>query len=156
MSDAKKKRIRRIVFWSCVAVLLLLNIATDCSLDDSGSLCISFDKWDMTTADKVVIFDGEQQYTVTDADFVRNLTREAVVACDTNRYCCANDDVDTWIEIYKGDRLIRHMRWIQNHDALAYEADLAHWVLFGEEGHVFLSSEVRRALYKIIGKEVFF
>ena len=113
-----------------------------------GAVCISFDKWDMLRSDKIVIGYRGETYTVTDPVFVRSFARETL-AGTYSEYCCSNLN-DGWVEIYRGDRLLRRMRYIANHEALAYEADAAHWVLFGEEGHAFLSKNVWEKLHEII------
>ena len=114
-----------------------------------GAVCISFDKWDMVRADKVVISFCGETYTITEPEFVREFSRETLSGT-YSEYCCSHFD-DGWVEIYRGDRLLRRMRYIANHDAFAYEADFAHLVLFGEEGHAFLSVGMRDKLREIIG-----
>ena len=127
-----------------VVLLLALNVSADCSLDAGGCLSISFDKWAMTHADRLVVFDGQKEVTITDRDFIRSFGRE-VASGSHKDYCCAQDDI-AWAELYKGDRLICRLRYVPNHDAFAYEADLFHWVLFGTEAHSFLSDELRHQL----------
>lgn len=139
-----------------LSLILIPNVSVASGLKDAGGcVSVSFDKRDMMTADKLVIKIGAAEYTTTDTDFIRQFAQETVAGTHSD-YCCANTEYDKWIEIYKGDRLVRRMRWIQNHDAIAYEADADHWVLFGDEGHSFLSNDVRRKLYEMIGKEVYF
>lgn len=143
----KTKRKRKIIIL-CLAVILpilFLNMGIDMDTDAGGCLTISFDKFSMLTADRLVVFDGEREVTITDADFVRRFTGETV-AGTSKAYCCMHLDGGAWVEVYKGDRLVRHMRYIENHDALAYDADLFHWVLFGKEGHAFLSRETSEQL----------
>lgn len=113
-----------------------------------GAVCISFDKWDMLRADKIIIDYRGERYTVTDPAFVQAFSKETL-AGTYSEYCCSNLN-DGWVEIYRGDRLLRRMRFIANHDAFAYEADSAHWVLFGKEGHAFLSRDLTQQLEKII------
>ena len=113
-----------------------------------GAVCISFDKWDMLRADKIIIDYRGELYTVTDPEFVQTFSKETL-AGTYSEYCCSNLN-DGWVEIYWGDRLLRRMRYIANHDAVAYEADLTHWVLFGKEGHAFLSKDTWEKLHQII------
>lgn len=139
-----------------LALILVPNVGIANGLEDAGGcVSVSFDKRDMMTADKLVIQINGEQYTTTDTDFIRAFAQETLAGTHSD-YCCAKTEYDKWIEIYKGDRLIRRMRWIQNHDAIAYEADATHWVLSGEEGHSFLSDDVRRKLYEMIGKETYY
>ena len=112
-----------------------------------GAVCISFDKWDMLRADKIIIDYGGELYTVTDPEFIQAFSKETLVGT-YSEYCCSNLN-DGWVEIYRGDRLLRRMRYIANHDAFAYEADLTHWVLFGKEGHAFLSKDMWEKLHEM-------
>lgn len=156
LTKAQKWELLVILALLLLALILIPNVSIASGLKDAGGcVSVSFDKWDMMNADKLVIKIGAAEYTTTDTDFIRQFAQETVAGTHTD-YCCANTEYDKWIEIYKGDRLVRRMRWIQNHDAIAYEADAGHWVLFGDEGHSFLSNDVRRKLYEMIGKEVYF
>ena len=135
----------------CLILLTALCLCADISgapLEAGGAVCISFDRWDMLRADKVVIRFHEETHTITDTEFVRAFSKETLSGTHSE-YCCSNLD-DGWVEIYRGDRLLRHMRFISNHDAFAYEADITHWVLFGKEGHAFLSVDLRQRLLEII------
>ena len=114
-----------------------------------GAVCISFDKWDMLHADKIIIDYHGELYTVTDPVFVRAFSRETLAGTYTE-YCCSELD-DGWVEIYRGDRLVRRMRYIASHEAFAYEADVTHWVLFGKEGHTFLSKDTWEKLHATVG-----
>lgn len=151
MSQKKKRIMIGLVSLSLILMIVLsLNVSISGEpLDAGGAVCISFDKWDMLRADKIIIgFDGET-YTVTDPEFIRAFSKETL-AGSFHEYCCSNLD-EGWVEIYRGDRLVRRMRYIANHEAFAYEADITHWVLFGKEGHAFLSSDLRQKLQEIIG-----
>ena len=152
MENRKKKRIWVLAICLCLGIFLLLNVGIAGGWEtDHSALCISFDKWDMMTADKVVVWNSGNQYTVTDPEFVRQLTRETTVAAYNEQYCCASE-TGGWIEIYKGDRLVRRMRWATGHSMVAYEADLLHWVFFGKEGHASLSNELIEKLNELTGK----
>jgi hypothetical protein len=144
-----KKRI--IACLVCLGLALLLVLFLNVSISGAphmagGAICISFDKWDMLRADKIIISCHGKTYTVTDPAFIRAFTQETLAGTYSD-YCCANLN-DGWVEIYRGDRLLRRMRYIANHDAFAYEADAAHWVLFGEEGHAFLTKETWEQLHE--------
>lgn len=148
----KKKRIMIGLVSLCLILMIILPLNVGISgepLDAGGAICISFDKWDMLRADKLIIgFDGET-YTVTDPGFIRVFSKETLAGTLTE-YCCSNLN-EGWVEIYRGDRLVRRMRYIANHEAFAYEADITHWVLFGKEGHAFLSRDTWEKLQEIIG-----
>ena len=151
MTDRKKKWIKSACLCTgiALAVLLILNVSINGDpYSAGGCVCISFDKWDMLRADKLVVKFRGETYTITDPDFVRSFAGDTLAGTYTD-YCCAILD-DGWVEVYRGDRLIRHMRFIENHGALAYEADSLHWVLFGDEGHAFLSHETDKQLRQLI------
>ena len=114
-----------------------------------GAVCVSFDKWDMMRADKIILQYRGETYVVTDLEFVRAFCSETLAGTYSD-YCCSNLD-DGWAEIYCGDRFLRRMRYIENHGSFAYDTDSAHWVLFGKEGHVFLSDSLHQKLREIIG-----
>lgn len=152
MSQKKKKIIIGLV---CVCLILLIALSLNVSISGEpwmagGSVCISFDKWDMLRSDKIIIGFRGETYTVTDREFVRSFSKETLAGTYSG-YCCSHLD-DGWIEIYRGDRLLRRMRYIENHEAFAYEADATHWILFGEEGHAFLSRGMQEKLREIISK----
>lgn len=150
MSQKKKKIILGLV---CLCLILLIALSLNVSISGEpwmagGAVCISFDKWDMLRADKIIIGYRGKTYTVTDPAFVQAFSQETLAGTYSD-YCCSNLE-DGWVEIYRGDRLVRRMRYIANHEAFAYEADLTHWVLFGKEGHAFLSRAVWEKLREII------
>ena len=62
-------------------------------------------------------------------------------------------NTERWIELYRGDRLIRRMRWEDNHGGIVvYEADWLHWVFPGDsgEGLVYPSEELLAQLNALI------
>ena len=139
----------------CCCLVIFIAVSTrfvgiDANLKMAGGgLCISFDKWDMERANKIVVQVGDKNYTLTDLELVRAIARESVAGTYSD-YCCAHSP-DGWMEIYRGDKLLRRMDFMSNHGGLAYDADASHWVLFGEKGHAFLSNETRQKLETIIG-----
>lgn len=147
----KKKKIMIALVSLCLILLITLSLNMSISGEPwmaGGAVCISFDKWDMLRADKIIIGYRGETYTVTDPEFVQAFSQETLAGTYSD-YCCSNLD-DGWVEIYRGNRLLRRMRYIANHEAFAYEADAAHWVLFGEEGHAFLSSDMWKKLREVI------
>ena len=148
----QKKKWIRICLISLTLILLIVSFLcisiSGEPLMAGGAVCISLDKWDMLRADKIIIgFQGET-YTVTDSEFIRAFSQETL-AGTRYEYCCSNEN-DGWVEIYRGERLLRRMRYIANHEAFAYEADSTHWVLFGKEGHAFLSKDLWEKLHETI------
>ena len=139
----------------CLCLILLIPLCLNVSISGDpltagGAVCVSFDKQDMLRADKVIIsFQGEV-YTITDPGFIKSFCKETLAGTHID-YCCSTQN-DGWVEIYRGNRLLRRMRYIANHDAFVYEADAAHWVFFGAEGHAFLSGEMSEKLHEIIGR----
>ena len=149
----QKKKWIRICFISLTLILLIVSLLcvsiSGEPLMAGGAVCISFDKWDMLRADKIIIGFQEETYTVTDSEFIRAFSQETL-AGTFHEYCCSNLN-EGWVEIYRGERLLRRMRYIANHEAFAYEADITHWVLWGKEGHAFLSKDMWEKLHEIIG-----
>ena len=132
-------------------VIFVLNVSVGGAPTMAGGcICISWDKWDMMRADKVVLALSDESYTITDLELIRALAEDTLTG-DYTDYCCAKAE-DGWIEIYRDDRLLRRMRYIANHKALAYEADGFHWVLFGNEGHAFLEQDTIQKLGDYIGE----
>ena len=152
MFQNKKRRMILGLMGLCVVFLLILACFTVSIAgkpgDAGGCIAISFDKWDMQRADRAIVYFRGEMYVITDVEFVRTLAAETT-AGTFHDYCCANLD-DGYMEIYRGERLLRRMRYIQNHDAFAYEADVGHWVLFGKEGHAFLNRETAKELEEIL------
>ena len=147
--------------WLCILLILAamvtflwLNVSVDHDITMAGGcVSISFDKWAMRRADKLVVTCKGEQYVSEDSDFVRGFA-EATLAGTYTDYCCADENYAT-VEIYRGDRLLRRYRYIENHDAFAYEADLTHWVLFGRESHAFVTGEVINAFRQMLGLRVY-
>ena len=146
-----KKKITVISLLSLFLILLIiLPLTVSISGEPwmaGGAVCISFDKWDMLRADKIIIHYHDTTYTVTDPEFIKAFSKETLSGTYSD-HCCSQQD-DGWVKIYRGDRLVRHMRYIANHDAFVYESDLTHWVFFGNEGHAFLSENMRGKLREI-------
>lgn len=148
----KKKRI--LIGLVGLGLILLVTLALNVSISGEpwmagGAVCISLDKWDMLRADKIVLCYRDETYTITDPAFIQAFSQETLSGTYSG-YCCSCQD-NGWVEIYRGDRLLRRMRYITNHEAFAYEANAAHWVLFGEEGHAFLSRNTAKKLHELIG-----
>jgi hypothetical protein len=141
-----------------LAAILLLSMfcAVGCSPDmglHGACVSISFDKRDMLAADRLVLKLPSGEYTVTDKNLVQTLAREVLTATSTEDYCCGNLN-EGFFSFYQGDKLIRKMRFIQNHRILVYETDGAHWVLFGKEGHCEFSAATEEQLCKAISRRV--
>ena len=90
-------------------IILLLNVSINGKpFDAGGAICISFDKWDMMRADKIVFVVRGETYTVTDAEFIRAFSQETL-AGTFHEYCCSNLNEGV-VEIYRVERLLRRMR----------------------------------------------
>ena len=137
-----------------VTVALVIFSAIGCSPDmglHGACVSISWDKQAMLSADRLVMHLPSGKYTVTDGNLVQTLAREVLTATSTEDYCCANLNSGTFL-FYRGETLIRGMRFIDNHRTLVYEADGAHWVLFGKEGHCAFSSATENRLLEAINR----
>ncbi len=156
----KKKRISK---WKigvgiglvCLLVFLLVNAAVEANPWDSGGcFSVTFDKLAMATADRAVIVVGEERYEISDIQLVRDITEQTM--CATNTDLCCSSRGNRWIEIYRGESLVRRMRWEEFHDSvIVYEADLTHWVFPSSDGHglVSLSDELLAELKAVIGAD---
>lgn len=152
----KKKHKIVIVITMCIALLLLLglfvaNVAICINpFDSGGCISVAFDKLLMLTADRVVIRVEGSSYETTDPELIRLITSETQVATNTDlRY----PKTDRWIDIYRGDALIRSMRWSDSLDTIiVYHADSTHWVFPSYEGDgiILPSTELINKLIEII------
>ena len=139
-----KKRILFAALIGCAIILIPLSLCcVACRITDEAGGCIAvvFDKQDVKNADRIVLRDGDTVITLAEPTLVRDLASEFVVA---NRSGLCGYYRDRWMEIYRGDRLVRNIHW-NDHDDLvtAYEADAGHWVLFGgDKGQIQLSDEI--------------
>ena len=147
--------------WLCILLILALaggalvahvSVGQDIAMA-GGCVSINFDKWAMRRADKLVVICNGQQYVSEDVDFVRAFA-EATLSGTMTDYCCANENYAA-VEIYRGDRLLRRYRYVENHDAFAYEGDGIHWVLFGKEAHAFVTGEVIDQFRLLVGLPVY-
>ena len=60
-----------------LAIILIPDVGIASGIKDAGGcISVSFDKWDMTHADKLVIKIGAAEYITTDTDFIHQLARE--------------------------------------------------------------------------------
>ena len=142
-----KNRKRLWIIFTCIAVCavtaaLLCCVACRVTANEAGGcVAVVFDKWQMRHADRIVLRDGDTVITLTDPTLVRDLVSEFVVA---NRSGLCGYYRDRWMEIYRGDKLVRNVHW-NDHDDLvtAYEADATHWVFFGtKNGQIQLSADM--------------
>lgn len=138
-----KKRILFTALIGCAAILVTLSLCcVACRITDEAGGCVAvvFDKHKVKNADRIVLRDGDTVITLTDPTLVRDLASEFVVA---NRSGLCGYYWDRWMEIYRGDRLVRNIHWNAHDDLVtAYEADAGHWVLFGgDKGQIQLSDE---------------
>lgn len=156
MSQEKKYRI--IVGSICAGLILLLilfvnfvAVSTEGAFTEGGGcFSVAFDKAVVMGADRIVIREGNEVVTITDAELVREIAAEFVVA---NRTDLCGYQADKWMEIYNGDRLVRSIRWNECCELVEiYEADVAHWVWPSGSGigQVELSREFMARLDEII------
>lgn len=144
---------------AAVSVYPLFNIAIHCNLFDSGGcIALVYDKAAMRAADKVVLCVGENRYDITDVFLVHWITEETMVATHTAlRYVSSTD---RWIEIYRGETLVRRMQWadcVDETGVFVYQEDSAHPIYSGyvgpEEGMIFPSKRLAEKLNAIIASE---
>ena len=149
----KRKWLCIVLLLAAVVAFLWLNVSIDHDITMAGGcVSISFDKWNMRRADKMVVTCKGQQYVSEDIAFVQSFA-EATLSGTYTEYCCSNENYAT-VEIYRGDRLLRRYRYVENHDAFAYEGDWTHWVLFGKEAHAFVNGETIDQFRQLLGLHV--
>ncbi len=146
--DKKKK----LILWGSVALCLCLVFALFVGIRVAPYECITvvFDKFSMKDADRVVIRVGSAAYEVTDRALVDEIT-DATLYAERWGQCC-DENTDRWIEVYRGENLVRRMRWEANHDSvLVYEPDGGHWILGTQEpGQAYLSEELMERLEAVL------
>jgi hypothetical protein len=145
--------------WKLFAVLVVAllvsilsaNVAVGGSGGGGGCVSVVFDKASVMRADRIVIRKDGKEMTVTDPETVSRIASEFVVANKT-ALC---DHTDMQLEIYSGDKIVRHVYW-NDSDSLAtiYDADAAHWVIpfEGKTGQVELSRELMELVERIIAE----
>ncbi len=159
MSGTSKKWILRymiVLVLAALAVYRMFNIGIRCNpFDSGGCIAIVYDKAAMRAADKVVLCVGEDRYEITNLFWVHWITEETMVATHTClRY---SPTTDRWIEIYRGDTLVRRMQWatcVDETGVFVYQEDSTHQIYSGytgpEEGMIFTSKILAEKLNAII------
>ncbi len=159
MSRPGKKWILRymiVLVLAALAVYRVFNIGIRCTLFDSGGcIAIVYDKAAMRAADKVVLCVGEDRYDITNVFLVHWITEETMVATHTGlRYY---SHIDRWIEIYRGETLVRRMQWadcLYETGVFVYQEDSTHPIYSGnvdpEDGMIFPSKLLVEKLNAII------
>ena len=145
--------------WKLFAVLVVAllvsilsaNVAVGGSGGGGGCVSVVFDRASVMRADRIVIRKDGKEMTVTDPETVSRIASEFVVANKT-ALC---DHTDMQLEIYSGDKIVRHVYW-NDSDSLAtiYDTDAAHWVIpfEGKTGQVELSRELMELVERIIAE----
>ena len=86
----KRKWLCILLIFVAVVTFLCLNVSIDSDIAMAGGcVSISFDKWDMRRADKMVVICKGQQYVSENTDFVRGFA-EATLAGTYTDYCCTS------------------------------------------------------------------
>ena len=164
MTYAEKQKMKRIIkkvaFWG-VVVYLLLNASVGVKDVTVCGNCfsIAFDKWDMMWVDKAIIYVDNEEYVITDIEFVREIAKGTAAAiyydgCQAIESERRRNDYTRWIELYAGEKRVRRMPWLKAHEYIqVYEADIAHWILFGDTGvgYTTLEWELYEKIYEAIG-----
>ena len=137
-----------------VVAFLCCGLAS-CNLlsgDVGKCLAISpFGKLELLGVDKAVVTVDGEAVTVTDPALLERIVDATKVATHAN--VCDDSMKDRTIELYRGDRLVRSMKWSDCAGMLrVYEADLTHWIFqevgagYRQTGYVELSDELIREL----------
>lgn len=160
MKRINKTQIVRYIFLLVLVALFayrMFNIAIRCTLFDSGGcIAIVYDKAAMRAADKVVLCVGEDRYEIANAFWVHWITEETMVATHTRlRY---SPTTDRWIEIYRGETLVRRIQWatcVDETGVFVYKEDSTHPIYSvdptgPEDGMIFPSKLLVEKLNAII------
>lgn len=153
--NQKRKRILCLGVCLAAAVVLIVLPAVSAAVsmnpsDNGGCFSVAFDKAAMRSADRAVICVNEERYEISDPALVREIADQTLAATNTD---LRHPNTERWIELYRGDRLIRRMRWEDNHGGIVvYEADWLHWVFPSDsgEGLVYPSEELLAQLNALI------
>ncbi len=159
--EKSKKRIPAWLIELAVALTIILFIwvfagaSAEGVIDDIGGGCFSvvFDKVFVKGADRVVIHEGKQVFTVTDKEAVRQIADTFLVANCTD--VCSVDRYGMYMEVYNGNLLVRVVR--RNHCSEAwdiYNRDLFHWVFPSDSGigKVVLTNEELARLEQLLAQ----
>ena len=138
-----------------VAAFLCCGLASANLINGGPGKCVSiapFGRLEILGIDKAVITVGDEAVTVTDPELLSRIVDETKVA--TLSYTCTSCNVkDRTIDLYRGDKLVRSMKWYDCQDGVrVYDADLTHWIFpelgagMPEGGYVELSQDLVGAL----------
>ena len=137
-----------------LAVWSSLCVAVRCTsfTEAGGCTAVVFDKHKVRQADRIVLREGEKVVTITDPETVRQLASSFVVA---NRNALCGYYMDRWMEIYRGDTLVRRIHW-NDHDELVtvYTPDATHWVFLprNDVGQIYLSEETVQTILSLLSE----
>ena len=138
-----------------VLICVCCGLASANLIHGGPGKCVSiapFGKLEVMGIDKAVITVGGVSVTVTDANLLSRIVDETKVA--THSYTCTHDNMkDRCIDLYRGDKLVRSMKWYECQDAVrVYDVDLTHWIFpelgagVAEAGYAELSRELVKEL----------
>ena len=135
----------------CIVSFILICVCFGRMSFTPGSKFIAlspFGRLELLGVDRAVVTVDGESVTVTDAQLLGRIVDETTVAtvADICDGCCLKDRT---IDLYRGDKLVRSMKWIDGHDnVLVYKADLTHWMFppSAKAGRVILSKELVSAL----------
>jgi len=149
-----KKTVIILVFILTFIILSFFCVSISINpFDNGGCFSVTFDKFPMLIADRVVIRVGDKKFEITDNEMVCEVTSATICATNTDlRYPKTN----RWIDIYCGNILIRSMRWEDNHNGIiVYHADIFHWVFpsINGDGLVYPSIDLIEKLEEVINDE---
>lgn len=148
--ESKKKVNWEFVVFICLIGLIIFFICCGLSASNPKSKCLAispFGKLEIMGIDKAVITVDGETVTVTDTELLNRIVDETKVA--TEAVSCDHGLKDRTIDLYRGDKLVRSMKWYDCQDLVrVYDADLTHWIFSPatEAGYVELSKELVKDL----------
>lgn len=143
---AKNRRLLWIIS-ICICVLLpitLLALSVGVHRGSGENSCTSvvLDRIAVRNADRILIYEGDEVFIVTDTETVRELASQFVVADRTDG---KEGYSDLRLEIYSGSKLVRNVQISESGSyAKIYDANLTHWVFSSntKEGQRTLTPEL--------------
>lgn len=134
----------------CIVSFILICVCLGRMSFTPGSKFIAlspFGRLELLGVDKAVITIDGESVTVTDAELLGRIVDETTIANEA--YSCEHGSKDRSIDLYRGDKLVRSMKWYDCTDFVrVYDADLIHWLFPPEAqaGYAELSRDLVRSL----------
>lgn len=154
MTIRHKKLIWIISICICVLIpigILFLNMGIGRGGDQvGGCTSVVFDKIALNSANRILVYEGNQVSIITEKSVVGEIVDMFLVADCTDM---GQIYTDRYLEIYSGNSLVRTVRFSQDGTFVKlYDADMTHWVFgsTGKAGQLTMSTETMERLNQLI------